>query len=788
MWLCNFVYGNPNFKKRQQQWREITVSCRSEGEPQLFIGDFNDVLSQEEKVGLHPKPQNQVREFRNFVDHSPLILDLNPVHNVRRSFKFEAFWADHKDCENVVRRGWSKREPNGCEWGRLINKIKSCKDELRKWSKTTFKRADKEIHCLKEELKKLQASDFSEEKQEQMQNIKEKLVNLWSQEEKYWGQRARVKWLRLGDKNTSFFHATTIQRRDRNSIQKLKDASGQWLNSKEEIMEHIVNHFMNLFTSTRRQNFDSTIRKIPKRVTEEMNNELLMEVSDEEVKKAVFSMGSLKAPGPDGLNGLFYHKYWDVISKEVCEAVRSFFKNGYIPECIGETIVVLIPKTKNPESLNQLRPISCCNFIYKILARVIVLRLKGIMEKIISPIQSAFVGGRLIQDNLVIVQEIYHSLNKKGRNGSQDMAVKLDMNKAYDRVEWDFLERVITAFGFHERWVRLVMECVKSANYQFKINGDLSRKVKPQRGLRQGDPLSPYLFILVAEVFPILMEEAQKEDRISGLRIAPTAPTITHLLFADDCIIFAKAKEEEAYQIITVLNEYTEASGQRINLDKSSITFGHQVSIQTRVCIEEILNMSSWESPGKYLGLPAIWGRSLNRALSWIEERILNKLEGWKERLLNQAGKEILIKAVVQAIPSYAMNVIKFPKQFCKRINSRVARFWWATSGKERGIHWKNWNIITKSKIEGGLGFKDLEMQNITHLAKQAWRALENPDAIWIKILQAVYYPKGSFWEAQVGKNSSWIWKSILHGRELLRSKGKWGVGNGSKINIWRDN
>ncbi|RYR17605.1 hypothetical protein Ahy_B03g062308 [Arachis hypogaea] len=191
MWLCNFVYGNPNFKKRQQQWREITVSCRSEGEPQLFIGDFNDILSQVEKVGLHPKPQNQVREFRNFVDsnalidlelkgggftwfsnprngfvtreridmalgnwqwrmmyphaylssmpatssdHSPLILDLNPVHNVRRSFKFEAFWADHEDCENVVRRGWSKREPDGCEWGRLINKIKSCKDELRKWS------------------------------------------------------------------------------------------------------------------------------------------------------------------------------------------------------------------------------------------------------------------------------------------------------------------------------------------------------------------------------------------------------------------------------------------------------------------------------------------------------------------------------------------------------------------------------------------------------------------------------------------------------------------------------
>ncbi|XP_072094057.1 uncharacterized protein [Arachis hypogaea] len=144
-------------------------------------------------------------------------------------------------------------------------------------------------------------------------------------------------------------------------------------------------------------------------------------------------------------------------------------------------------------------------------------------------------------------------------------------------------------------------------------------------------------------------------------------------MFADDCILFAEAKEEELYQSILILNRYTDASGQKINLEKSGIVFGQQVSIQTRVNIEEIMGMQTWENPGKYLGLPAHWGRS--KALAWLEERIDNKIEGWKERLLNQAGKETLIKAVIQAIPSYTMSIVLLPKNFCQRIGSKVARF-----------------------------------------------------------------------------------------------------------------
>ncbi|RYR72172.1 hypothetical protein Ahy_A02g006385 [Arachis hypogaea] len=414
---CNFIYGNPYFGRRKEQWRAITANNNNKGEPQLFIGDFNDVLSQEEKIGLHPKPASLKALPAISSNHCPLVLDINQVQKIEKSFKFEAFWTDHEECKNIVRKGWEKEDVQGCVW-KGITRMESCKEELRKWSKRTIKRADKEIHKLKEELKELQDSDLTQEKHEKTQQIKENIAALWKQEEKYWGQRARLKWLKWGDKNTSFFHATTIQRRGRNRIDKLRNEAGSWIEDRKEIMKHIEEHFDALFTPSNNRNCESVISKIPARVTESMNRELTSKVTDEEIRKAVFSMGSLKAPGLDGLNGLFYQKYWEIIKKEVCAVVREFFTNGVLPEEISETTVVLTPKVKDPEELNQLRPISCCNFIYKIITRVIVLRLKGLLQDIVSPTQSAFVGGRLIQDNVVIVQEVYHSLNRKGREGS----------------------------------------------------------------------------------------------------------------------------------------------------------------------------------------------------------------------------------------------------------------------------------------------------------------------------------------------------------------------------------
>lgn len=203
--------------------------------------------------------------------------------------------------------------------------------------------------------------------------------------------------------------------------------------------------------------------------------------------------------------------------------------------------------------------------------------------------------------------------------------------------------------------------------------------------------------------------------------------------------------------------------------------------------IADLFQMQLWENPGKYLGLPADWGSSRSSALHWIRDIILTKIEGRKENLLNQAGKEILIKAVLQVVPSYAMSIIRFHKNFCKSICAAIARFWWRSKGRNRGTHWKSWADITRSKGEGGLGFKDFTDMNSSLLAKQDWRVIQNPQALWVRILQALYFPDTDFIRAKRKRNASWVWSSLLHGRDMVLSSARWTIGKGDKVHIYQD-
>ncbi|XP_072077905.1 uncharacterized protein [Arachis hypogaea] len=220
------------------------------------------------------------------------------------------------------------------------------------WSKRTFTRANKKINQLKDEITKLQNQEFSEQQQERIKDLKVEISQLWKKEEKYWGQRARLKWLKFGDKNTSFFHATTIQRRDLNKIERLKDAEENWITGSKDIMKLVERHFTDLFATTTKSRVEECTQIIPKKVTVEMNRELLKEVLDKEIRDAAFSIGSLKAPSPDGLSSVFFQKHWDIISREVCDVIKDIFASRRMPEDMGETTVVLIPKVKQPEYLS----------------------------------------------------------------------------------------------------------------------------------------------------------------------------------------------------------------------------------------------------------------------------------------------------------------------------------------------------------------------------------------------------------------------------------------------------
>ncbi|XP_019168373.1 PREDICTED: uncharacterized protein LOC109164072 [Ipomoea nil] len=342
------------------------------------------------------------------------------------------------------------------------------------------------------------------------------------------------------------------------------------------------------------------------------------------------------------------------------------------------------------------------------------------------------------------------------------------MAKASDHMEWPFLRGMLLALGFDSRWIELIMLCVTTVSYNFMINGSRSSSITPTRGLRQGDPLFPYLFIICAEGLSVLLQRAQDRGLKHGCRVARGAPPISHLFFADDSLLFFRANIQEASEIKNCLLLYESLSGQKNDRD----------------VVAQILGVTQAPNFGKYLGLPSFVGRNKKAAFAYIEDKIKQRIGSWNKRLLTQAGKEILLKSVAQAMPTFSMSVFLLPVSICTAIERIMNRYWWG-SGTDRGIHWKAWDKLCVPKKHGGLGFKDLRAFNLAMLGKQAWRLLTNTDSLVAKIYKARYYPKDTFLEATIGNNPSFCWRSIMAAKDLICGGIRRRVGNGKSTLIW---
>lgn len=251
----------------------------------------------------------------------------------------------------------------------------------------------------------------------------------------------------------------------------------------------------------------------------------------------------------------------------------------------------MIPKVQSPEKVTEFRPINLCDVVYKVISKMLAARLKVILPKIISPTQSTFVPGRLITDNVLVAYECFHAIKhrKQGKKGM--CAVKLDMHKAYDRVEWSFLENIMVRLGFNRRWIKMIMSCVTSVEYRVKVNSIMSDHFTPSRGLRQGDPLSPYLFLLVSEGLTGLLNHAQEVGNLAGIKVCRDAPTVTNLLFADDSLILMEADDDNAVCLRNILESYCAASGQMVSVAKSSVFFSPNTHVLTRQTVCETLDI-----------------------------------------------------------------------------------------------------------------------------------------------------------------------------------------------------
>ncbi|KAK4270478.1 hypothetical protein QN277_023510 [Acacia crassicarpa] len=789
VWEMTFVYGSPNISQRRALWRELKQLNPSVRGPWCLGGDFNATLESNER---HSQAANRGpdKEFCKFVedaalndlgfigppftwqrtgvetrldrvlgtttwqeafpnavvkhlnwyksDHRPLLLQVDgglPKLQVNRPFRFLAAWVLDERFSPFVSENWQKDLP----WTENILQFTAA---CSKWNGQVFGFTNARKRKL---LRRLNGITRTEARFGLTLKLEELQRSLWKeldevlvQESLIWAQKSRSQWTVDGDRNTRYFHSRANGRRKRNFIGALKGNDDVWIYDGDQIKNMTVSFFSSLFREEqeRRPLLSCTVT-YPGIDPEELNS-LARHITEAEIKAALFSMGALKAPGPDGLNALFYQSQWQVVEKSICEFVKSLWFSPSQIQSINDTLIVLIPKKDHPEVVQDFRPISLCNVIFKIVTKVIANRIKVVLPKIISPHQCSFVPGRHSSDNIIVAQEVIHSMrNLQGKRGY--MAIKIDLEKANDRVNWLFLRDCLGVLNLPSSFIDVILSCVSTPTMQLLWNGERAGSFTPTRGVRQGDPLSPYLFVICMERLAHLIQESIGKGAWRPIKLCRNGPPLSHLFFADDIVLFVEASVFQAEEVKNCLDTFCMASGLKVNASKTRVFFSKNVNHLRRTELCEILGFQVTPDLGKYLGVPLHHERVTTRTYQVLVDKVRKRLSSWNITSLSLAGRSVLASSVTAAIPGYTMQTASLPITTCDDIEKQNRSFLWGSAPEKRKPHHVSWDTVCEPKKHRGLGLKHLHRQNQAYMMKLGWNLIKHRNDLWVRVVRSKY-------------------------------------------------
>ncbi|KAM1340007.1 hypothetical protein ACFX2H_038462 [Malus domestica] len=557
-------------------------------------------------------------------------------------------------------------------------KLRVLKSRIKVWNKSVFGdvniNVDKAFDALDEIQKEISSLGPSEERFTKEDNASLCVQNALIAHEKFYRDKSRIKWLFEGDNNTSFFHSMVKIRKLHQSLAVMRDGN-RVLDNQMDISQHVVTYFQDLFSA------DSSVtdtglvaRIIPKVVTAIENESLLAIPTPDEIFETLKSMDHSSSPGPDGFGGSFYFRCWPIVGNDVVQAVQSFFSQGNILPHFNSNLMILIPKVDGANSVNHLRPIALANFSFKIITKILADRLSPIAAHIVSPQQNAFTKGRSIVDPIILTSECMNLLDRRCRGGN--IAIKFDIRKAFDTLDWGFLLRVLDAFGFSAGFVDWICSILTSAHLSVFINGSVEGFFPCSRGVRQGDPLSPILFCLVEEVFSRGLTKMVEDDLIDTFSVPMGIAPPSHVLFADYIMVFMRGTKRSMRNLMRFVEEYNLNSGQCINKLKSLVFLGKYASSRHAI-IQKVLGVSRGNLPFTYLGVPIFQGRPKRIYFQAIADKIRCKLTAWKGSLLSQAGRLQLINSVIQGILVYSFQIYAWPTNLLREVQGWIRNFFW---------------------------------------------------------------------------------------------------------------
>ncbi|GJT14950.1 RNA-directed DNA polymerase, eukaryota [Tanacetum coccineum] len=378
-------------------------------------------------------------------------------------------------------------------------------------------------------------------------------------------QKVKIKWAIEGDENSKYFHGVINKKRSQHNIRGIL-ANGTWIESPALVKGEFFSHFKNRFDQPHvtRLHIDMNFSN---KINSDQVADLECDVSKEEIKRAVWDCGIDKSPGPDGFMFGLYRRYWNIIENDVVDAVTCFFLQGYFPKGSNSSFVTLIPKTLNANMVKDFRPISLIGSMYKIISKILANRLVMVLGDLVNEVQYAFVADRQILDGPFILNELVQWCKKKKKNS---LVFKVDFEKAYDSVRWDYLDDVLRKFGFGEKWCMWIQNYLRSSRGSVIVNGSPTEEFQFFKGLKQGDPLSPFLFILVMETLQISFQRVVDAGLFKGIMLAHSLH-LSHMFYVDDAIFMGQWSESNIDTIVQVLECFHHASGLRINMSKSKL-------------------------------------------------------------------------------------------------------------------------------------------------------------------------------------------------------------------------
>ena len=458
--------------------------------------------------------------YHNFSDHAAILMSTEgKVRQIRNTFKFENWWLKEQDFQNYAKNAWSSSKNKV-----FSNRTNHLAGKLKIWCKKK-KPLQQELKDLEEQITQIQMQPTDKQDHGKEADLETRYEQTLTKLTDSYMQRAKKHWIKDGDRNTSFFHKAIIKRKKRNTIASIKDENDILQQMPEKISNTFVNYFRSIFASSNVNNGRPFLHtEMPHN-----SNDYTYSIPDEdEVLATLKEMKRNASPGPDGFNVEFYIATWEWIGKDVMQLVRDFFLSGSMPNHINDTHIALIPKKLVPLVSADYRPISLCNVIYKIIAKCIANRLKPHLPDYIHPSQQAFIEGRRISNNIIIAQEITHSFALKSWK-EKGFMLKIDLAKAFDRIEWNFIVAALTRKGLHPHFINLIHACISTPTFSVIINGQPFAKFKGDRGIRQGCPLSPYLFVLAINELSIALQEAMSANNFAGIKLGSNCPSIHSL-------------------------------------------------------------------------------------------------------------------------------------------------------------------------------------------------------------------------------------------------------------------